>query len=105
MSITITFVQPDGAERAVKVETLNLTLMEVARNNSVAGITADCGGACACATCHVYVDPAWMAAVGPAGAVEADMLDFSVDPRETSRLSCQIELREDLDGLRVAVAR
>jgi 2Fe-2S ferredoxin len=104
MSIAITFVQPDGTAETIEVEDLNQTLMEAARNRNIPGIAADCGGACACATCHVHIDPAWMKVVGPANAIEADMLDLSAEPTETSRLSCQIELRAEFDGLRVAVA-
>ena len=75
------------------------TVMENAVRNSVPGIEAECGGACACATCHVYVDDAWTAVVGPPEAMEEDMLDFAYDVRPTSRLSCQIKMSADLDGL------
>ena len=104
MGITVTFVQDDGAERAVRVDNLNQTLMQVARSHNVSGIAADCGGACACATCHVHVDPVWMEVVGPSNSIEADMLDLGAEMTQTSRLSCQIALRDDLDGLRVTVA-
>jgi 2Fe-2S ferredoxin len=105
MSIAITFVQPDGKEETVDVDDLNQTLMEVARNQNIPGISSDCGGACACATCHVHIDPAWMKVVGPVNPIEADMLDLSAEPTESSRLSCQIELRSEFDGLRVSVAQ
>ena len=75
-------------------------VMEVIRDWGV-GIKAECGGACACATCHVYVDPAFGDKVGKPSAMEQSMLDFAENVRETSRLSCQIKIRDDLDGLRV----
>lgn len=94
----VTFVDPDGTRRAVEAP-LGWTVMEAAVKNDVPGIEAECGGACACATCHVYVDEAWMEAVGPAEPMEADMLDFASDLRPNSRLSCQIKLAPELDGL------
>lgn len=78
-------------------------VMELARAENIDGIDAECGGGCACATCHVHVDPAWMPRVGPPGEVEQDMLEFDGEVTPTSRLSCQIELTEELDGLRVKV--
>ena len=75
------------------------TVMENAVRNSVPGIEAECGGACACATCHVYVDDAWAEAVGAPSAMEEDMLDFAHDVRPTSRLSCQIKMTDALEGL------
>ena len=74
------------------------SVMEILRDGGL-DIAAECGGACACATCHVYVDDAWTAAVGPAEHMEEDMLDFAFDVRPNSRLSCQIRIRDDLDGL------
>ena len=94
----ITFVQPDGTSDVVAADT-GLTVMEAAKKNLVAGIEAECGGACACATCHVYVDDAWRAKVGKPSAMEEDMLDFAFDVREESRLSCQIKVSDALDGL------
>ena len=79
------------------------TVMENAVRNSVPGIEAECGGACACATCHVYVDEAWAEKAGKPEAMEEDMLDFAVDVGPTSRLSCQIKMTDDLDGLVVRV--
>lgn len=73
--------------------------MEGAVNNSIPGIEAECGGACSCATCHVYVDPAWVEATGSRQHLEADMIECAMDLQETSRLSCQIEVSEELDGL------
>jgi ferredoxin, 2Fe-2S len=101
--IKLTFVQPDGKEQTFEVSDLRQTLKDVARAQGVPGIAADCGGACACATCHVHVDPAWIDRVGRATGVEADMLELQSELTDTSRLSCQIELRPELDGLRVSV--
>jgi 2Fe-2S ferredoxin len=73
--------------------------MEAAIANTVPGIVAECGGACSCATCHVYVDDEWTEKVGGPSEMEEDMLDFAFDVRPTSRLSCQIRLTDELDGL------
>ena len=94
----ITFIQPDGKTQVVEAEA-GLTVMEAAKKNVVAGIEAECGGACACATCHVYVDAAWTDKVGKPNEMEADMLDFAFDVRDESRLSCQIKVSAALDGL------
>jgi 2Fe-2S ferredoxin len=94
----ITFIQPDGSEQVVEAEA-GVTLMESAKMNDVPGIEAECGGACACATCHVYVDDAWREKTGKPSQMEEDMLDFAFDVREQSRLSCQIKLTPELDGL------
>jgi len=80
-----------------------ITVMEAAIKNMVPGIDADCGGACACATCHVYVEPEWLDKVGKRAAMEEDMLDFAFDVKDSSRLSCQIKISDALDGLRVRV--
>lgn len=96
--IKITYIEHDGTAHAVEA-TAGMSVMEAARGNAVPGIDADCGGACACATCHVYIDPVWMGRVGPPAGEEADLLEFANDPEETSRLSCQIRLRTELDGL------
>ena len=77
--------------------------MENAVRNSVPGIEAECGGACACATCHVYVDDEWTEKVGGPDVMEEDMLDFAYDMRPNSRLSCQIRVTSELDGLVVHV--
>lgn len=79
------------------------TVMENAVRNSVPGIEAECGGACACATCHVYIDDAWAEKVGPPTPMEEDMLDFAYEVKPTSRLSCQIKMTDALDGLVVNV--
>jgi 2Fe-2S ferredoxin len=98
----ITFIQPDGESQTVEAEN-GLTVMEAAKLNDIAGIEAECGGACACATCHVYVDDAWRGKVGKASDMEEDMLDFAFDVREGSRLSCQIKISDAIDGLVVRV--
>lgn len=100
--VKITFVQPDGSQQVVEA-TPGMTLMEVAKLNLVPGIEAECGGACACATCHVYVDREWRDKTGEPSEMEEDMLDFAFDVREESRLSCQIKVTEELDGLVVRV--
>ena len=98
----LTIVAFDGTRH--DLETANgSTVMENAVRNSVPGIEAECGGACACATCHVYVDDAWSERVGPPATMEEDMLDFAFDVRPTSRLSCQIKMSSELDGLVVHV--
>jgi 2Fe-2S ferredoxin len=103
--IKVTFVQPDGTERTLEGIEAGKTLMEVGRSAGVDGILGTCGGGCSCATCHVYVDPAWLEVVGPPDDVEADLLDMYSDTlRDNSRLSCQIQIRPELDGLRVTVA-
>jgi 2Fe-2S ferredoxin len=94
----ITFIAHDGAEHVVEAEP-GLTVMEAAIRNMVPGIDADCGGACACATCHVYVDEAWADKTGERSSMEESMLDFASDVKATSRLSCQIRVTEALDGL------
>ncbi|BAQ45127.1 MULTISPECIES: 2Fe-2S iron-sulfur cluster-binding protein [Methylobacterium] len=98
--VQITYVDAAGTARSVKGE-VGSTVMETAIRNNVPGIDAECGGACACATCHVYVGEDWAEAVGPAEPMEQDMLDFASDVRPTSRLSCQIRLKPELDGLTV----
>ncbi|MBZ9653351.1 2Fe-2S iron-sulfur cluster-binding protein [Phyllobacterium lublinensis] len=98
----ITFVTFDGARIEANAEN-GSTVMENAIRNAVPGIDAECGGACACATCHVYVDEEWTSVVGEPEAMEEDMLDFAYDVRPSSRLSCQIRVSDDLDGLVVHV--
>ena len=71
--------------------------------NGVTGIEAECGGACSCATCHAYVDPDWFDLVGRPSDAELDMLEFAYEPAENSRLTCQVEVREDMDGLRLTL--
>jgi len=97
----VTFIDASGAARTVEAE-VGSTVMETALRNSVPGIEAECGGACACATCHVYVAAEWMAIVGRPSQMEEDMLDFAADVRPNSRLSCQIKVSPALDGLVVS---
>ena len=98
----ITYIDSAGTSRTIDAE-VGATVMETAIKNDVPGIEAECGGACACATCHVYVDEAWTAEVGEPEAMEEDMLDFAYDVQPNSRLSCQIKVRDALDGLVVRV--
>jgi 2Fe-2S ferredoxin len=100
--ITVTFVEPGGSVRAV-VGPEGVSLMELAIKNGVVGIEADCGGACSCATCHIYVDEAWVARVGPPKDMEGSMLEFAEGVQLNSRLSCQIKTTGELDGLKVQV--
>ena len=87
----ITYIEPDGTARTDEAE-IGSTVMETAISNSIPGIDAECGGACTCATCHVYVDPAWYEITGEPSTMEEDMLDFAYQVRPTSRLSCQIKV-------------
>ncbi|HOY78698.1 MAG TPA: 2Fe-2S iron-sulfur cluster-binding protein [Hyphomonadaceae bacterium] len=96
----ITYIDSTGKERVVEAKN-GMTVMETAIKHNIPGIDADCGGACACATCHVYVDEAFADKVGKPSAMEQSMLDFAENVKETSRLSCQIKVRDDLDGLKV----
>ena len=98
----INFVDHTGETRTIDVEN-GATVMEAAIRNGIPGIEAECGGACACATCHVYVDEAWQAKVGGPTPMEEDMLDFAWDVRPTSRLSCQMKIVADWDGLVVEI--
>ena len=94
----INFVDHTGATRTVEIEN-GATVMEAAIRNAIPGIEAECGGACACATCHVHVDEAWRAVVGEPSPMEEDMLDFGYDVQADSRLSCQIKVTAELEGL------
>jgi 2Fe-2S ferredoxin len=96
----VNFVTRDGVNHEVE-STEGFTLMEVARRNDIRGIDADCGGACACGTCHVYVDPEWVEKTGTPDESEVAMLEFAADPQPNSRLSCQIKITAALDGLKV----
>ena len=98
----IVFTEPGGGRREINAP-LGLTLMEAARQNGVQGVVALCGGACMCATCHVYVDPMWLARLEPREEMEEGMLETAWEPRANSRLSCQIQITADLDGLQVTV--
>ncbi|MCY1126938.1 2Fe-2S iron-sulfur cluster-binding protein [Frigidibacter sp. RF13] len=97
----ITYVEFGGKEHVVDVAN-GLTVMEGARDNGIPGIEADCGGACACSTCHVYVDEAWSGRLPKKEAMEEDMLDFAYEPDPArSRLTCQLKVSDALDGLKV----
>jgi 2Fe-2S ferredoxin len=98
--VKITFIDTAGTARTVEAE-VGSTVMETAIKNGVPGIEAECGGACACSTCHVYIDDAWREKVGEPSPMEEDMLDFAYEVKPSSRLSCQIKVSEDLDGLTV----
>ena len=94
----ITYIDSTGKERVVEAKN-GMTVMETAIKHNIPGIDADCGGACACATCHVYVDEAWREATGKPSAMEESMLDFAEEVEPNSRLSCQIRVSDALDGL------
>src|ERR1700710_733751 len=100
----IVFIEPGGARREIDAP-VGITLMEAARQHGVDGVVAQCGGACACATCHVYVDPSWLGRIGAAEGMEEGMLETAWEPRPNSRLSCQIHLTAAMDGLQVEVPR
>ena len=98
----ITYIEHGGTEHTIDVKP-GLSVMEGAVKNNIPGIDADCGGACACATCHVYIEETWRARTGEPSPMEEDMLDFGYDVRPSSRLSCQIKVTDALDGLLVTV--
>jgi ferredoxin, 2Fe-2S len=94
----IIYIERDGSEHVLDVK-LGLSVMQGAVKNNLPGISADCGGACACATCHVYVDEAWLEKVGTISEMEKAMIDFAENIEPNSRLSCQIKVTDELDGL------
>jgi 2Fe-2S ferredoxin len=94
----VTYIEFNGTEHPIDVA-VGLSVMQGAVNNNVPGIDADCGGECACATCHVHIDPEWFARTGTPNAQEASMLSFAAVTQDNSRLSCQIKMTEALDGL------
>ena len=96
--VKITFVDSKGQARTVEGE-VGSTVMETARRNDIPEIAAECGGACACATCHVYVDAAWLEKTGARSQMEEDMLDFAFAVEQNSRLCCQIVVKPELEGL------
>ena len=100
--VQITYVEHDGTEHVVDSQT-GVSLMQAAIDNLVPGIDADCGGECSCATCHIMVNENWLEKVGPPGEMEESMLDLNPERQENSRLSCQVEVSEELDGLRVTM--
>jgi 2Fe-2S ferredoxin len=98
----IIYIEANGKELAVELES-GASVMEGAKRNGIAGIEADCGGACQCATCHVYVDPAWQSRVGVRAELESAMLEFAEGVQPNSRLACQIEVTAELEGLVVRI--
>lgn len=96
--VKITFVEASGLQHVVEVEP-GISLMKAAVTNGVAGIVAACGGACMCATCHVILDDHWLAKSGSRTDLEHEMLPFAIEPGDHSRLSCQINVTADLDGM------
>ncbi len=100
----ITYVEHTGKEHVIDVP-VGWSLMEGAVKNRVPGIDADCGGGCACATCHVYVDGAWLEKIPASEYMERAMLDFAQGREKTSRLSCQIKVTADMDGMVVRMPK
>jgi ferredoxin, 2Fe-2S len=100
----IVFLEPDGARREINAA-IGISVMEAAVEHGVRGIVAQCGGACACATCHVYVAPAWFDKLPPREEMEEGMLECAWEPRPNSRLSCQVQITAALDGLELSVPR
>jgi 2Fe-2S ferredoxin len=100
---TLKIVNRAGAETEIEGQS-DLSVMENIRNSGIDELLAICGGCCACATCHVYVDDEWMDKVGPRNSDEDDLLDSSGHRQPNSRLSCQIRLNDALDGVRVTIA-
>ena len=94
----ITYIEHNGKSHVIEVPK-ELTVMEGAVQNNIPGIDADCGGSCACATCHVYVDDKWVDKLPKKEDAEQDMLDMAFEPNEFSRLSCQITISDELDGM------
>ena len=94
----ITYVAHDGQRSEVEAAT-GTTVMQAAVDNSIGGIIAECGGCCSCATCHCYVDAAWVERIGAPSDMEREMIDCAIDPKPNSRLSCQITVTEEMDGL------
>jgi 2Fe-2S ferredoxin len=104
-NVKVTLVERDGTEVTIEDAAIGESLMEVAKGRGVDGILGECGGGCACATCHVYIEPEWQEVVGPPDVLEEMTLDGVAHiVQDNSRLGCQIMLREELDGLRVSVA-
>jgi len=95
---TITFISHLGQSHEVIAVSGN-SLMETAVDNGVVAVVADCGGACSCATCHVYIDPNWYAQLPEPDEFEQELLEFAIDLQANSRLSCQVEITEEMDGM------
>ena len=98
----ITYIEHNGKSHEIEVSN-ELSVMEGALQNNIPGIDADCGGSCACATCHVYVDEKWFDKLQKKEDAEQDMLDMAFEPKKNSRLACQITATDELDGLVVKV--
>jgi 2Fe-2S ferredoxin len=94
----VTYISHDGTENEIEVPAGN-SVMQGAVDNMLDGIIAECGGSCSCATCHCYVDEAWLDKIPPASEMEKDMLECVLEPQDNSRLSCQIDVTEELNGL------
>ncbi|OAL76279.1 2Fe-2S ferredoxin [Acinetobacter sp. SFB] len=97
---TITFVEHNGTEHSAELEA-GKSLMQIALDHGIPSIDADCGGECACGTCHVILDSKWIVQVGTASASELQMLDLTPEKTPTSRLACQVHVSEDMNGMRV----
>ena len=96
--VKIIYIEHDGTEHQVDVD-VGTSIMEGAVSNSIPGIDADCGGSMACATCHIYVNDKWFDKIPAAEDAEVDMIDMAFEPKKNSRLSCQIIISDELDGL------
>ena len=99
----VIYITPDETRHEVEVET-GYSIMEGAINNNIEGIVAECGGACACATCHSYVDAAWTVKIPAMDDMEDSMLDAAFERKDNSRLTCQVEMSDELDGIVIHVA-
>lgn len=95
---SVIYIEHDGTEHRIDAP-LNRTLMQIAVDNAVPGILGDCGGSCSCATCHAYIESAWASRLPPISETEAFMLEGVPEPRETSRLCCQLRMSAELDGI------
>lgn len=102
--VQVTYIEDNGTRRVVDVPA-GLSVMEGALRYHIAGIDGDCGGGCACATCHVYVDPTWVERLSPPDPLEQLMLKMAIAPNEQSRLACQIKLTAELDGIIVTTPK
>jgi ferredoxin, 2Fe-2S len=98
----VTYIQPDGTATEVNAAS-GASVMETAIDNNIDGIVAECGGACSCATCHVYVEPEWLDRLPAPDPLEDGMLDCVIDRRPNSRLSCQVQVNNDTDGIVVRI--
>jgi len=102
-TLKVTYVEANGTEHTVQVPA-GISLMQGALDNLIPGIEGDCGGLCACATCHVYIPDGWTEPCGQPDELEINVMDFAFDVRDNSRLSCQIQMSAELDGIRVEIA-